>query len=387
MKKKYFLLAVLGIVFSCMSGLHWPHNAEAQYLWQDAQEIARVRQGESSDFYKSSKSMIRWAEKVEKQVIPLLTEKESVPPSGDKRDYTSLAIYYWPDDTKLSGLPYVNHDGKVNPEKNDLSKYDAKRLETIVSQLRALSLGYAVSGREDFAQRACEILDAWFIQPETRMNPNLEYAQLVPGKRTGGPSGIIDTVILIGAVDNLHMLEGSAAYTPERQKEVRQWFHAYADWLRTSKHGQQESAAHNNHGVWYDAQLAVFYHFAGEDERARRILRVVKEKRMEPQMAADGSLPLELARTRPMQYSIYTLRAYLTLARLGEVLGVNLYDVQTKNGSGLQKSIDFILPYARGEKLLPRQDVAEWKADAFFLMLHAANRHYRNPAYEPNAGR
>lgn len=255
-------------------------------------------------------------------------------------------------------------------------------METLVSQLHALALGYAVSGREDFAQRACIILDAWFIQPATRMNPNLEYAQLVPGKNNGQPTGIIDTVILIGVLDDLQMLKKSPSYTQEREKALQQWFSAYAEWLKTSKHGQKESTARNNHGVWYDAQLAAFYHFAGKDNNARQILKQVASKRMEPQIAADGSLPLELARTRPMQYSLFTLRAYLTLARLGTILNVDLYDVRTKNGAGLQKALDYILPYARKEKFLSKQDLMEWKPAAFFLMLHTANSHYKNPEYE-----
>ena len=353
MQRKTFIALLMLILLSLNSSCWSSHGVSPQYLWQDKEEIVKVRQDQPSAYYKNKKSIVHWAEKVAKQPIPLLTDKDALPPSGNKCDYMSLSIYYWPNSSTPNGLPYVKHDGLVNPEKNDLSRYDAKRLETMVSYLRALVLGYTISGREDLAQHACTILDAWFINPKTSMRPNLEYAQMVPGKNSGQSSGIIETVNLIGMLDDLHMLEGSQAYTPERQKALQSWFGAYADWLHNSQHGQKENTAKNNHGVWYDAQLAAFYHFSGRDKQAMSVLQQVVKKRMESQLAADGSFPLELARTRPMNYSLYILRAYLTLARLGDILGVNLYDAQTSKGVGLQTAIDFILPYVHGEKNCP----------------------------------
>ena len=382
MQRKIFVAILMLILLSLNASCWSSKSTGPQYLWQDKEEIAKVRQDQPSTYYKNKKSILHWAEKVTKQPIPLLTDKDALPPSGNKRDYMSLSIYYWPNPNTPTGLPYIKHDGLVNPEKNDLARYDAKRLETMVSYLRALALGYAVSGREDLAQHACAILDAWFINPQTSMHPNLEYAQMVPGKNSGQSSGIIETVNLIGMLDDLHMLEGSQAYTPERQKALQSWFGAYADWLHNSQHGQKENTAKNNHGVWYDAQLAAFYHFSGRDKLAKSVLQQVVKKRMEPQLAADGSFPLELARTRPMNYSLYILRAYLTLARLGDILGVNLYDAQTSKGVGLQTAIDFILPYVHGEKKLPKQDVAPWSSNSFLLMLYTANKHYMDKTYE-----
>ena len=354
----------------------------AGYLWNDGTEIFHLSRGLHSDFYKSRDSLIRSAEKAETETIPVLTDKTVMPPSRDKRDYVSMAIYYWPDMNQPEGRPYVQDDGHINPERDDTARYDNKRLQTMVGELRSLARGYAVSGREDFADRAMMILDTWFIDAQTRMNPNLEYAQIVPGYINGRKSGIIDTVALIEVLDDIQMLQSSAAYTDARREALRSWFGDYATWLQTSQNGIKEGLSKNNHGVWYDAQLAAFSHFAGDDNTAKAVLQAVPLKRMESQIASDGSLPLELARTRPMNYSLYTLRAYLTLARLGEELGVNLYDAKTKNGAGLKTAIDYILPYTIGAKALEKTDVAPWKADAFLYALHIANKHYKNPAYE-----
>jgi hypothetical protein len=368
--------------FFCCLAILFPLSARADYLTNDEEELAKVASGGNSAFYSSREKIISQAEKTLQQDIPVITDKVTVPPSGDKRDYTSLAIYYWPDENTETGLPYVNRDGYVNPEKDDLDKYDSRRLERICTELRSLCRGYAVSGREDFAARAVQILDTWFISPETRMNPNLEYAQEVPGKSTGGKSGIIDTVKLIEVTDDLKMIEKSASYSAEKQTAVKKWFGEYADWLTESKNGKKEALSVNNHGTWYDAQTAAFYLYAGHADKVREIIKAVPEKRMEGQIMADGSMPYELARTRPMSYSLYNLQAFLTLARLGEETGVNLYDAVNSAGAGIGTAVYYLLPYVRGDEVMEKTDVTAWSPNAFIAMLHTANKFYRNPDFE-----
>ena len=87
--------------------------------WIDTEDFAAIASGETVPGYSSKAQLIRKAEKAMTQPVPLLTDKEVVPPSGDKRDYTSLAIYFWPDSTSPDGLPYVRRDGHVNPERWD----------------------------------------------------------------------------------------------------------------------------------------------------------------------------------------------------------------------------------------------------------------------------
>lgn len=316
-------------------------------------------------------ALVRGAEKAMAKPIPRLTDKKQAAPSGDKRDYVSLAIYWWPDPEHPDGA-YVRHDGKINPEKEDTSRYDAPRLQQMTKLVRALARGWAVSGDVRYAKRAAEILRVWFVDPRTRMNPNLRYAQTIPGRERGNHNGIIDTVSLIDVVDSLYLLEPSGAFPAAERKAVKAWFSAYLDWLRTSDLGRQEAAAKNNHGVWYDAQTAVYAHYVGRDDLARQIVAAVPERRMEKQLAADGTLPLELARTRPMNYSMYVLRAYLTLARVGDALGIDLYDARTKNGADLTMACEAILPYVSGEKTYEKPDITPFHVKQFFAAIHLA---------------
>lgn len=358
--------------------------AQAGGIWQDTDELAAVAAtGQSPDgMYTSRAGLIRAADRALTQPIPHLTDKQATPPSGDKRDYTSLAVYFWPNPDTDDGLPYVRHDGEVNPEKWDEQKYDAKRLGTMKSEIRALARGYAMTHDERYAERAMAIASAWFIDDATRMQPRLVYAQLVPGRSTGRSSGIIDTVQLIEVVDALYLLQGSSACPPEKWTALQDWFARYTDWLLQSDMGRKEAAAKNNHGIWYDAQVAVFAHFAGRDDIARTVVAAVPERRMRDEIAADGSLPRELARTRPMNYSLYALRGLLTLARVGEAVGVDLYDAQASNGRTLRQAIDYIQPYVTGERTMAKEDIAAYHDKGYRLALHLANKHYHEPAYE-----
>ena len=43
------------------------------------------------------------------------------------------------------------------------------------------------------AERAAKVLNVWFVDPKTRMNPILESGQAVRGHNTGRGTGIIDS--------------------------------------------------------------------------------------------------------------------------------------------------------------------------------------------------
>ena len=371
---------ILGVIVLGLCFLQQP--AAAGYLLNDGTELTRLSYQGRSRFYSSREHIVQVAENARRQPIPLLTDKLVAPPSGDKKDYVSLGSYYWPNLNLMEGEPYIYEDGRVNPEREDLDRYDGRRMQVMVGNLRALARGYAVSHQEKFAERAMDLVDAWFLSSATRMNPHILYAQSIPGLWHGDDAGILDTVLFLEVLDDLEMLDGSKAYTRARKDGLRSWFGAYAEWLRTSPQGKAMGAARNGQGVWYDAQVAAFSRFAGHEDIAKDVLRAVPMRRMEGQIAEDGSLPMELSRTRPMHYSISTLQGYLVLARMGTELGVDLYAVQLPNGASLALAIEYILPYVQGEKIAEPEDVAEWSADAFLLSLHVANQYYHRATYE-----
>jgi hypothetical protein len=182
-----------------------------------------------------------------------VTDKKETPPSGDKHDYMSVGPYWWPDPSKPDGKPYIRRDGEVNA---DRGKFDNVPLGHMAGAVAVLGPAWYFTGHEPYAAHAARLLRAWFLDEKTRMNPNLNYGQAIPGVTDGRAAGIIDTVCLIDLVDAVGLLAGAKAWTDADQKALEGWFREYLKWLRESRIGKDEEKAGNNHGTWYDAQAA-----------------------------------------------------------------------------------------------------------------------------------
>src|ERR1041385_7936420 len=218
-------------------------------------------------------------------------DKGVTPPSGDKHDYMSQAPYFWPDPNRPCGLPYIRRDGERNPEINKIT--DHKTIDDLENAVETLSLAYYLSGEEAYATKAVQLLRAFFLAPATRMNPNLEYAQFIPGVNTGRGIGLIETRGFTRIVDAAGLLEGSKTLTADDERGLKDWFGKFLQWMLDSKNGREESAAKNNHGTYYDVQLTSFALFVGRNDLARQTLETAKQKRIAAQIEPDGRQPLE----------------------------------------------------------------------------------------------
>jgi len=308
-----------------------------------------------------------------------VTDKKVVSPSGDKHDYMSLGPYWWPDPRKPDGLPYIRRDGEVNPEGE---AYDRAPLGRMTSAVETLALAYYLTSHEPYAEHAGRLLRAWFLDEATRMNPHLEYGQAIPGRTEGRGIGIIDTAQLARLVDAVGMLAGSPSWTPADRQGIEAWFGRYLTWLRESKHGRDEARATNNHGTWYDVQVAAFARFVGDDDIARDVLEQVPARRIARQIEPDGRQPLELARTRSFDYSAMNLRGMFDLATLGEPLGVDLWNFETADGRSLRRALDWLLPYATGEKPWQHRQIRAFDPSRLAPLLRRAAVAYQQPRYE-----
>jgi hypothetical protein len=301
-------------------------------------------------------------------------DKQQLPPSGDKHDYLSHAPYFWPDPKSPNGLPYIRRDGERNPEIRTITDHD--ELAKMASAVGALALGYYLSCDDTYAQRATLLLRTWFLDPATRMNPNLEFAQGIPGINTGRSIGIIDTASLTKVTDAVGLLRGAKSWTDADQQGMETWFGAFATWLESSEHGKKESAAKNNHGTYFDLQFADYELFAGHPELAKQVIEQAERKRIATQVEPDGEQPLELARTRAFSYSTMNLRGLMDLALLGDHVGLDLWSFQTKDGRSIRKAFEYLLPYATGEKKWDRKQITEFQPQEFLPAVFLATEHF-----------
>jgi len=311
-------------------------------------------------------------------------EKTRTPPSGDKHDYMSVGPYWWPDPAKPDGLPYVRKDGETNPERLAAGT-DAGAMKKMHAAVGALALAWRETREERYAERAALLLRAWFLDAATRMNPNLNFGQAVPGRVEGRGIGIIDTAYLVRLCEELRWLRSSNAWSAADATAMRVWMAAYLDWLLRSRNGLDEAGQKNNHGTWYDAQVAALALYTGRPELARRVLEEAREKRIAAQIEPDGSQPLELARTKGLSYSTMNLRAFFELAAMGERVGLDLWRYQTKDGRGLRTALEYLAPYADPSREWPGRQIGGVnegaRLDLGALLRRAANA-YSEQRYE-----
>ena len=303
-------------------------------------------------------------------------DKTKVPPSGDKHDFISLAPYFWPNPATKDGLPYVRHDGKHNPDADNPSNTDAPHFSHIMATVETLSLAYYFTGRDAYAAHAAELLRVWFVDPATRMNPNLNYGQAILGVNDGRGTGIIGTAILSGVVDSAGLLETSSSWTAADRKGLTDWMRDYLAWLQTSKNGRDEAKATNNHGTYYDIQIVSLALYTGQKELARKTLETAKTRRIAVQIEPDGRMPLELARANSISYCTYNLAALEKLANLGDRVGVDLWGFQTPDGRGIRQAVAYLAPYADPAKPWPLKLTGADKRGGLTPLLAEADHHY-----------
>lgn len=311
-------------------------------------------------------------------------DKTIVPPSGDKHDYMSQAPYWWPDPKKPDGRPYIRRDGERNPEIDKLPDHD--NLGRLASTVATLGLAYRLQPRAEYARQAARLTRVWFLDASTRMNPHLKFGQGIPGINDGRGIGIIETRGLPDLLDGIIAISGSPAWTAADEAGLQAWMRDYAAWLTTSTHGQEEAKNGNNHETWYDVQVAALAVYTGQRDLARRTLDGSRA-RIDRHFQPDGRQPRELERTRSFDYSEFNLTAFFNLAVLGERVGIDLWNYRSADGRSLRGGLDFLVPYAAGEKKWDFDQITPFRGSTISDLLRRGAVAWREPKYRALADR
>ena len=276
---------------------------------------------------------------------------------GGPHDYFSQADYFWPDPARPGG-PYVNRDGQSNPENFDGHRRAMVRLSLLVPQLTA---AWVLTHEVRFARAAEEHLSAWFVTPGTRMNPNLEFSQGVVGVSTGRSYGIIDTLHLVEVARSAVALQ--PALQAANRDGIRDWFRDYLQWMDTSQKGVAEREAKNNHATCWALQAAEFARVTQDEAMRDRLRQWYRDKLLATQMAADGSFPLELTRTKPYSYSIFNFDVTVCLAQSLTTPARNMVQATLPDGRGACQAAAWLFPYLQDKDTWPyRHDVQHFDA-------------------------
>ncbi len=287
-----------------------------------------------------------------------VVQKDYVPSSGSKHDYVSLARYAWPDPKTADGLPYIMRDGVSNPE---LAKYDRNRLSVMVDAVYRLSLAYYFSNDEKYAKKATDLIRVWFLDKATKMNPNLRYAQHVPGVVDGRCYGVIDTYSFVEMLDGVQLLEKSKSFTSSDSKKLKAWFAQLLKWMLTNPQAMEEGEQLNNHSTAYDVQVAAYALYTGNKKVFDEVLEKFPKRRIATQIEPDGKQPYELQRTLAFGYSQYNLSHILDLMLMAKHQGKDIRRYCEQGEHSFWKAMDFLAPYmGKDVKEWPYEQISGW---------------------------
>ena len=358
-KKNFFLPVLFFLIF--LMGSCSDNRREVPYITEEEQQY-----------------IVELATSYADSIPVTVTAASSERSAGGINDFYSEGDYWWPDPENPEG-PYIQRDGETNPD-----NFVAHRLAMIRFSMMTgtLTSAYLLTGDEKFVDSVTDHLEAWFVNPETRMNPSLNYAQAIKGRVTGRGIGIIDAIHLVEVARSVEILEHNNKLSTETLAEVKAWFSQFVEWLTTHPYGIDEMNTKNNHATCWVMQVGAFARLTGNEQVLKLCRDRFKNILLPNQMAENGSFPLEIRRTKPYGYSLFNLDAFMTAAEILSDENNDLY-AYSVNGKDMEKGAEFLYPYVQDKSAWPyEKDVMywdEWPVRHPFLLF--AGRAYDKPEY------
>jgi hypothetical protein len=333
-KLKFFILIFGFTVFSC-SNIKMAFNLN---------EIERSRVLKNADAYLNE---------LPETVTTTFCDRSA----GTNHDFYSEGDYWWPDEKNPNG-PYIRKDGLTNPANFTTHREALIRFSQISG---ALASAYVLTNDKKYAEKLALHLKAWFVNQDTKMNPNLLYAQAIKGVATGRGIGIIDTVHLVEVTKAIHAIENSSVLSKTDLETIKLWFRNYLNWITTHEYGIAERDNGNNHSVCWTMQVAAFADLIKDTKTMDFCRNFYKTSLLPNQMDKDGSFPLELKRTKPYGYSLFNLDAMTSICQILSTKQDNLFAYTTPDGKNLELGIKFMIPFIENKSLWTFQhDVMYW---------------------------
>lgn len=348
MKTDYgFRILFLGVVMLCYTLPSLLH-AQPTYIW-DYEHFLKMK-GDVNYYPNLRRNIITKAENIIQEKTIKLTDKK-VTISGNKHNYESLATYYWKNPNNPQGS-YIVKDGEANPECDD---YDLPRLKKLSNNLKYLALAYFLTEKNSYFNTYIQQLDTWFIDRNTRMLPNMEYAQFAFGhnQNKGMPGGFIESRYLHDVLESLRLINCMHDIGSSRNRKMRQWMQDFLSWSLSSDTGKKAQKFTNNQAVNYDYVLYDLYLYLGDRTARKRIWNDFFKKRVEPQILSDGRQPKELQRATPFAYSVFNLRIMTNFCLAAKRDGMDTSETAQR----LEKAYLFLIPYIGNEGKFPYKDL------------------------------
>jgi hypothetical protein len=301
---------------------------------------------------------------------------------GTPHDYYSEAEDYWPDPSNPTG-PFIIHNS--GPSNRDAFTAHRDALLNFSICVPALTAAFVLTNEARYAQQAVTQLQAWFLDPATRMTPSLLYAQTIPPAKTGRPEGVVEAVHLAEVVQCLPFLTNSEALTESDYTALKKWFAQYFDWLNGSRLAGLARDNKSHHGTSWLLQAAAIAHLTqvADDAPLTALRHQFKSSTIRAQILADGTFPHELTTPNPYRNTLFNLDMFAAVCVLLSTRFESVWDYELQDGPGMRTVIARLYPYIANRGTWPYRADAKYFNDLPIRppsLLFAA-RAYSRPEY------
>ncbi|KAJ7140040.1 chondroitin AC/alginate lyase [Mycena crocata] len=318
----------------------------------------------------AQESIVEWAERLSASGPWRVTDKPMLAPSGDKKDYMSWAPYWWPDCSNAGNTtelapeqiwvtcPYVNRDGQFNPDRLTINNIGGFYNLSDAVLYNAIAFSFQKESSNIHSKNIVKFIQAWFLDAETGMNPNLNYAQMKrgPDGQIGTQTGVLDLKGFVKIVSGIIVLRKRKCtdWTDDIDAQMVSWVQQYITWLETNKLGVDECNSANNHGSFCFNQWAALKLLVNDIPGSISVGNRFFQGIYQEQINSTGDQPLEAARTHPFHYRNYNIGAMITNARILKYADPTSdpWNTTTKGGATIQDALDLTMtkdPLASGE--------------------------------------
>jgi hypothetical protein len=224
-------------------------------------------------------------------------------------------------------------------------------LSLMANDVEDLAFAYYFTGNEAYANHAALLLRTWFIDKDTRMNPNMNYGKVIPGLREGGFAVAGFGMVIRRVYDGAGILESSSSWTNFDRKALKQWTKDFIRWMRNSPYGKKELKTKNNHATFYYSIWMLMSMYIDDYKGAKKALKNYMIKRLPMQFLPDGTQPFEMKRKNNYRYHLINLEAAFDIAQMADHLSnIDVWNYRTDQGAGLRMSTEYLVPYLTDQK-------------------------------------
>ncbi|MFY9728405.1 MAG: alginate lyase family protein [Bryobacteraceae bacterium] len=293
----------------------------------------------------------------------------------DAHDYYGEAPFWWPDPVNPAA-PWIQREGHINPD-----RFVANKISLEATCDSIFTLGAASYFLDDprYGQRAARLINTWFLNPKTRMNPNLDYSQAIRGLNEARGGALVGRVF-IRAVQGMELLAQSGQWDARDAAATHRWFEEYLRWLTRSRAGSDEKSSGNYRASWWAAQVAAIATFADDKASEQMAFSHYRDSIVARQIGSNGSAVRDEERNRALTVSAFNTEAMATTCRIAQTQGVDLWSAQGKGGATMATVIAYLIPHLADRKIWDKEQITDFKSDGIYFLAFAGMG-MKNPDY------